>query len=458
MSVDVQAPEIGAALALVEASLESERIDRDIPGISAGIVYDQTLIWHKGYGHANLAEAIPADHKTVYRVASITKLFTSTMLMLLRDAGRLNLDDPVESVLAAYKMPSSFGDARPPTFRQLASHATGMPREGAHRGWRDMNMPTIDDLLRSLQEIEMSFPLMTEPKYSNLGIAILGHALSLVAGVDYAEYVRRHILEPLGMKDSGFLHTDYNIQQRAIGYYRPRRDADFEAAPHWDEQGFRPAGGMYSTVEDIARFIALQFREGEAGGEQILSSASLREMHAPIIISPDFETGFGLGWGIRRVAGHKVIGHSGGLPGYTTNISLIPGMKLAAIVFTNTGTNPVEISESLLKILIPAFTRAAARQGKPTAEQLNSWKVYLGRYALRTMDDAIEIKIINDHLTVVMPDGNPAGNITLLYHDRHRFRMRGGSSSGELLIFETDADDNVTGLVLGSYPFDRVND
>src|SRR3954467_7565827 len=108
MTIDLTAPEIQAAIGLVEAQLERELRTRKIPGLSAGIVYDQALIWNKGYGYANLEQQIPADERTVYRVASITKLFTSTMMMLLRDAGKVNLDDPVEKYLPEFKIRSSF--------------------------------------------------------------------------------------------------------------------------------------------------------------------------------------------------------------------------------------------------------------------------------------------------------------------------------------------------------------
>ncbi|MEO8393175.1 MAG: serine hydrolase domain-containing protein, partial [Chloroflexota bacterium] len=120
MSIDPSAPEIQAAIGLVEAMLEREQRNRKIPGLSAGIVSDQTLIWQRGYGYANLEKQIPADERSVYRVASITKLFTSTMMMLLRDAGKVNLDDPVEKYLPEFRIKSPFADARPPTFRMIA--------------------------------------------------------------------------------------------------------------------------------------------------------------------------------------------------------------------------------------------------------------------------------------------------------------------------------------------------
>jgi CubicO group peptidase (beta-lactamase class C family) len=157
-------PEITAAIELVGAQLAHELEDRQIPGMSVGVVFDKEQIWKRGYGTANIEKGIAPDENTVYRVASITKLFTATMLMQLRDAGKLQLDDKLADYLPAFAIKSGFTDAKSPTFRQIVSHSSGLPREGTHAGWHDANMPTIDELLASLADLEMILPTMVEPK------------------------------------------------------------------------------------------------------------------------------------------------------------------------------------------------------------------------------------------------------------------------------------------------------
>jgi len=381
------------------------------------------------------------------------------MLMQLRDAGQLSLDEPIAKYLPDFQISSNFSDAKSPTFRQIVSHAAGLPREGLHSGWRDMQMPAISELIKSLEDMEMILPTMKDPKYSNLGIAILGHTLSLIAGQSYSDYIHENILKPLGMTTSGFMRDRYTDDEYAISYYLPALGEPFGTAPHWNENGFRPAGGMYSTVAEMAKFIALQFQEGKAGGSQILGSSTIREMHNPVLINDNFTAGFGIGWGMRPFAGYKVIGHSGGLPGYTTNISLVPALELGVLVFTNTGTAPVEIAETMLKLLIPVFEATINRTApKPTPQQLKSWKPYIGRYALRSMDDGLEVKVVKGLLKIVPFDGNMAASIRLDVHDEHRFKMVGGASQGELVTFEVNDDGVVTGMWLGRYPFDRIGE
>jgi CubicO group peptidase (beta-lactamase class C family) len=454
MPIDLSAPEIRAAITLAEAQLEGEQRDRKIPGISAGIVYDQQLIWQRGYGFSDLDKKIAADERTVYRIASITKLFTSTMLMRLRDAGKLSLDDPLEKYLPQFKIKSTFMDARPPTFRMVASHAAGLPREGNHQGWRTLDMPTIDTLLAGLDGDEMRLPTMVEPKYSNLGIGIMGYTLSQIAGQPYGDYVTEHILKPLGMNNSGFARPADN--HYAVGYWRDGEA--FKPTGHWDEQGFRPGGGMYSTVADITRFIAMQFRDQPAnGGDQVLGSSTIREMQMPVSVTQDFETGFGIGWGIRRLAGQKVIGHSGGLPGYTTNISLAPALKLAVIVFTNTNTDPVTMANKVLELLIPVFKRQQGRQEVPaSAETVDSWKRYAGRYT-RQGDDT-NIEIIDGKLYLISPGESLDAAVRLLPHAEHQFRMAGGHSSGDTVTFDFNDAGEITGMMIGAYPMDKASD
>lgn len=451
-------PEIQGALALIDAQLEGERQDRKVPAISAGVVYDQDLIWQRGYGQSNREQGIDGDENTIYRIASITKLFTATMLMQLRDAGKLQLDDPIEKYLPEFKVKSSFPDARPPTFRQMVSHGSGLTREGDHVGWKTLDMPNIETLLKLAQASEMRFPTMTEPKYSNLGIAIMGHALSKIAGKPYAQYITEHILQPLGMTSSGFDRSRFDPAHLAVGYHR-NEAGEYFAAGHWDEQGFIPGGGMYSTVRDITRFIALQFRDAPAGaadGAQILGGSTLREMHMPVIVTPDFESGYGIGWGIRRVAGCKVIGHSGGLPGYTTNITLVPALKLATIVFTNYGTDPVAIAQTMLETLIPVFRRHFARQeADASPETVAGWQKYVGRYFGRSSDDFLDVEIIKNRLMLTTPGAAANTFIRLLPQDNGRFKMQGGASSGDIVTFETDSDGKITGMMLGAYPLTR---
>src|SRR5579885_694131 len=129
MIIDRQIKELQATFALVDAFLEAERETRKLPGLSCAIVYDQEVLWSKGFGFANIEQKIVANPQTIYRIASVTKLFTATMMMRLRDSGRLHLDDPLEKYLPSGKVQSRFTDPSPITFRQVVAHIAGLPRD-----------------------------------------------------------------------------------------------------------------------------------------------------------------------------------------------------------------------------------------------------------------------------------------------------------------------------------------
>jgi len=421
--------------------------------MSVAVVDDQSTLWSKGMGMANLEEGIPATPSTIYRVASITKLFTATMLLQLRDAGRLSLDDPVEKFLPAFQMPTSFADSGPVTLRQVMTHMAGLPRECPIDRWAMSESPSIEAVLESLKDSEMVFAPMVKYKYSNLGIAILGHALEVAAGQGYAEYVAKNILRPLGMRSSGF-HLDPRVRQHVAAGYFTRAGASSQVAPPRPDGGaFVPVGQLRSSVLDMARFLSFQMGDGSYHGKRVLSGSSLREMHAPVFMEPDWKAGTAIGWLLRRVCDYPALDYDGGNPGFTTDVMILPALKLGIAVFTNTNTDPVSISQAALELLVPAFRRRRSReQGPRPAMPGLDCRPYAGRYRGQG-DYEMEIRAGDGVLEAILP-GSPTedSQITFLPEGEHRFRMVGGPQDGELVVFETDEAGRVArmrGLLVG---------
>ena len=449
-------PEVQAALGLLEAQLEGERSVRQIPGLSAAVVHEQELVWSRGFGHARREDGAPAEPTTIYRVGSITKLFTATMLMQLRDAGKLHLDEPLEAYLPAMRLKSQFRDATPATFRQVVSHTGGLPREAPFDHWKTLAFPSLDDLLAGLSTSEMIFPPLTEFKYSNLGIAVMGHILERIAGQPYTEYIAERILPPLGMRNSAFDLTD-NLQARMPTGYLPAGDGNPpQPSPHPHLNGFTPAGQLYSTVEDMARFMMLQFAEGATNGAQVLAAATIREMRQPVMMMSDWQAGTAIGWRLARTAGRVTISHGGGVHGFTTQIMLVPDLKLGVAVFTNTGTDPQSISRAALELLIPIFARVRARQEATTSVRAPAeWQQYVGRYSMAGIVE-VDVQIVGGKLVAVEPKAPVGAEATLTPAGAHSFRASGGAVTGELAAFELNEAGQVTGLRYGAYPLDRV--
>jgi len=188
---------VGLAQALQPALLRLEEIlhaqwKGQQAGLSVAVISDQDLLWAKGLGYADYARQIPATPQTIYRIASITKLFTATMLMQLRDAGQVQLDDPLTRYLPpSFTIISPFPDAKAPTLRQVVSHTAGLPREAPFDYEEAVPIPSIEVILDEIREIELLVPPMTEWRYSNLGVALLGHALERIAHQPYNMWWKR---------------------------------------------------------------------------------------------------------------------------------------------------------------------------------------------------------------------------------------------------------------------------
>ena len=210
-------PEVSANLRLMEQWIQSQMTYRSLPGLSIGIVYDQELVYARGFGYSNLEDSAATTSQTIYRIASLTKVFTATAIMQLRDQGKLRLDDPVEQYLPWFRVKSRFPDQPKVTIRQLLTHTSGLPREAAYPYWTDNKFPSRTEMIKGLENQEMIFAPEDRIKYSNLGFAVAGEIVAEAAGMPYSEYVEKNILAPLGMKSTTVYFQDSQSKRLAEG-------------------------------------------------------------------------------------------------------------------------------------------------------------------------------------------------------------------------------------------------
>jgi CubicO group peptidase (beta-lactamase class C family) len=452
---------VSGNLDLLSAWIEAQMAYSGQPGLSIGVVYDQELIWARGFGYANLEARIAATPRTLYRIASITKLFTATSLLQLRDAGKLQLDDPLEKHLLWFKIQHRHPDAPPITIRHLLTHTSGLPREAPFPYWSDDNFPTRQQIKKALPGQETILPTETEWKYSNLALTLAGEVVAAVSGQAYADYVQSHILDPLGMARTTVRSPDPDHPQLATGYGRRLPDGRREISPFTDGQGITPAANMTTCVEDLARFAKLQFRSGPAGGEQILRDSTLREMQRVHWLEPDWEAGWGLGFRVVRQGSQTFVRHGGSVRGYRTELRLCPADKIAVIVFTNADDGyPVAYAEKAFQWLAPTITKAVAPQPTPT-EADPGWERYLGKY--RSAWGDLQLLILDDELVALDPsEPDPLPFVSKLRPvAEHTFRIEtpdGFGDNGELAVFEMDEEQRVRRVQFGQNYVYPVNE
>ncbi len=335
---------VAAAVTRIAATVEEERRQSRLASLAIGIVRDQTLLLAAGFGCANLERGIPATPDSVYRVGSVTKLFEATALMQLRDAGRLRLDEAVDRYVPEAWYPGPNGARVSPTWRQLASHTAGLQRNVQR------NLGTVPDLFRFLEHRTAAAEPGKVYAYSNLGFVLLGQAAALVAGERYHDYVRRHIFAPLGMTSSTYDPGSVAPDRLAIGYLRvdPAEDG-WSGYRAGYRDPFPPSGTILSTVNDLSRFLMLQFRAGPAGGAQILDSRTVREMWRPVAPTGAARAA-AIGWFVSSFGDDTLVNKDGGQPGFTALVQMIPERKLGVVLLVNESPQRVRASGAFPRV------------------------------------------------------------------------------------------------------------
>jgi len=445
--------EVSAQITLLETWIEAQMAYRNLPGLSIAVVYDQDVIWAKGFGYSDLAKKIPTTPQTIFRIASITKVFTSTAIMQLRDAGKLRLDDPITDFLPWFQIENPFPNAPPVTIRQLLTHSSGIPREAAFPYWTDHQFPTREQIIETLPEQEMVYEPETTWKYSNLGMALLGEIVAAASGEPYAAYIQQHILDPLGMMSTSVELSEAHKKRLAIAYGRRQPDGTRQIVSFTDAKGLTPAANMSSTVEDLAKFASMQFRRGNAGGSQILKGSTLREMQRVHWLQSSWKSGWGLGFSVRILNGRELAGHGGWVGGYRTQLYFCPKEKIAVIVMTNADDGiPSFYASRALEMLAPSIKKAITPP-QPIAKADPAWQKYVGQYHDPWGWES-KIMILNNELVLYNydypPEDEPGESIVTLKPVReHTFRQTGENGNGELVIFEFDEKGNVQRVKTG---------
>lgn len=469
-------PEVQGALAVVDAWLDATRAYDDVPGLSVGVVHDQSLVWSQGYGFANLEERVPADVDTIYSICSISKLFTSLAVMQLRDAGELRLSDPIEDHLDWFDIRRAHPGSAAVTVESLLTHSSGLPRESEFGYWSgpEFPFPEREQMIERLAEQETLYPAQRLFQYSNLAMSLLGEIVEARAGASYEEVVRRRILEPLGLDDTRPRYPEeLRGGQLAIGYTGFDRSRARDPVPPFFTRAITAAAGFTSTVRDLAAFASWQFRlldeEREPGETEVLAANTLREMQRVHWMDPDWETTWGLGFNVRRDGERTLVGHSGGCPGYITQFLLWPKGKMAVIVLTNAGDGPAgRLASGVLKTLAPALEKAAEADGADDAksgaaeetedgETAPDWSAYEGNYRTYPWGGERAVRQWGDQLVMIGLPADELRPIRLEHVEAHTFvRLTEDGERREKVTFEMGDDGRAARVVVHGNPSTRI--
>lgn len=404
-----------------------------VPSFALAVVRDRELLHFTGAG-----EHPRPEPDTQYRLGSITKTLTATMVMQLRDEGRLALDDQLYRHLPGTPLGGI-------TLRQLLGHVSGLQREPDGPWWERTEGGDAGGLLAGLTPDKVAGPPFRAFHYSNLGYGLLGAVLQKLTGESWADLVGKRLLDPLGMT-----RTTYSpVEPYARGFVVDPVNGTLHEEPRPDSGAMAPAGQLWSTVTDLAKWAAHLADPAPV----VLSRETVDEMCTPVVITdPEFWTGgYGLGPQLYRAGERIFVGHGGSMPGYVAHLSVHRRSRIGVIAFANaygmTGTSIRAIGLEALTTVLDAEPvvyppwRPATAPPDDLAELCGRWW-WMGR----------EYTMVAEGDRLMMTGAEPW---SFERDGPDRWRGRTGENAGEILRVLRGPDGSVTGLDIATFVFGR---
>ena len=421
--------------------LEAQRAGR-LPSISAAVFRGDELPWSEAIGLADVEQGVEASPDTQYAVASITKTFTAASVLQLRDAGKLDLEDPLSKHLPE----AAHGT---PTLRRMLAHASGLQREPPGEIWETLTFPGEEELLAGLADAEQVLPPMAAWHYSNLAYSLLGIVVARLSGMPFRDYVQERLLGPVGLEQ-----TTWGPGDRAAlpCFVEPYSDA-VRREPVLELGGKGGESGLYSTTGDLARWGAF-LCDPDAS---ILAASSVAEMHdLNVMAEADWTRGWGLGLELWRRGERIFGGHTGGFPGFLSILAYSRRDRVGAIMLTNTsdwpklGATGLELAEVALDELAPELAPWAPEDAPPPeiASMLGRWWSEGSETVFSWRRGKLEAR-----LATWAPEREPS---VFEPEGEDRYRVVSGRERGEALRVVRDESGEVVRLYWATYPFTRT--
>lgn len=323
-----------------------------ITGLSISLVDEQGIQAAKGFGFADKQTQQPTTPHTVYKIGSITKLFTGTAAMQLYERGQLDLDEPVLEYLPEFSIKARPEYISQITPRTLMTHHSGLPADWYANYWSD-DPHAFRQVINYLRECSLAFPPNTVFSYSNLATSLMGIIIEHVSHLSYQEYIEQNILVPLKMTNSALTAENVSPVLLSKAYARGREVED----PVLRDA---PAGAILSNVQDMSHFLSMVLADGNYEGTSILKSKSLGEMISPQNKDVPLDLGFqiGLNWLLGRpslASAGRVCWHDGGSPHFFSMLIALPDVKLGAVVLSNSDGGMINVGLVADEMLKQAF-------------------------------------------------------------------------------------------------------
>lgn len=309
--------------------------EQELPGFAIAVVEDNRVAYAAGFGVRKITGKDDLmTTRSLFHMASITKPFVATSIMQLVEKGKVDLDAPVVKYLPYFRM----ADERYQTItvRQMATHTSGMPDVDDYE-WEKPKYDegALERYVRSLGRLRLDFAPGQRFEYSNMAFEILGDVIAKVSGETFDDYVQRHILAPLGMKDSTLLVKQADPKLLAWGHQLDERGSPFPSKAYPYNRIHTPSSNLHSNVLDMARWAIANMNRGEVDGARVLEASTYDVMWKPAAAFGGKPSPAGISWFLGEYRGNRLVEHGGGDTGFLTGLAMLPEKKIAVAWMTN---------------------------------------------------------------------------------------------------------------------------
>jgi CubicO group peptidase (beta-lactamase class C family) len=433
----VLTPELQQKLDLLVEQLEQQRQTHHIPGMAIAVVKDDEVILTHGFGNASVEKETPVTPETIFAIGSSTKAFTSTLVGMLVDEGKMDWDDPVTQYLPYFQMNvESNNESAEPTLRDVLSHRTGFTRMGLLIA--SGQIPR-EEALFDATNAEPYVPFREKWYYSNVMYMSAGVAAGKADGTDWDTLVTERIFEPLGMNSTTTSVTQAEKDSRlASGYLWDEDLQDYEYKPMRNVDNIGPSGSINSNVIDMAQWLRLQLNRGEYEGRRLISEENLSETWTTQIDITE-NVGYGMGWMIREWEGQPVIEHGGNVDGFSAQVAMLPESNLGFVLLTNASVSPLP-SLAMNMVWDTLLGEEPADDGV-----IEDYEQYIGEYIAnfgQFKDEIFTVLVQNDRLAIDIP----GQQVFELKEPDEEGKWYFVISNEIAVSFESDENDNVIGM------------
>lgn len=328
-------------LAGLERYIRDAMDEWEVPGLAIAVIRNDSVIFAEGYGERVLGSGEPVDESTLFAIASTTKAMTVGALGMLVDEGELDWDDRVARHLPALEFADPYVE-RHVTIRDLLTHRTGVSRDD--NVWIAAPFDR-GEVLRRVRHLPQSSGFRRGYGYNNIMYMVAGEIVAAASGLEWDDFIETRIFDPLGM-DRSTTRTAVVEGRSNVAIGHTRHQGEILPMPRRNYDALGPAGSVWSSAEDMARWIRLQLGDGTFEGRQLLESETIEEMREPQeFIGTDTATqrlfpsrnfrAYGMGWRLEDYHGRKVVQHTGGVNYTSTQVGLIPSEAIGVVVLVN---------------------------------------------------------------------------------------------------------------------------